>query len=353
VPNTKRQPLKIDLDRAPYRALVGVGGIGAGTFFLLNGDHTLGREESRGGRFSDRRDYCKLHIIAHYAQLLLGKLFTVIPIGKVGEDDVGRRLYGEMAATGMRMDHVSRAPGAQTLFSFCFIYPDGSGGNMTTDDSAAARVDRATIEAAAPDIRRFARQVIVLAAPEAPLEARRALLELGTAHGALRIASFTSAEIPEILRMGLLRKVDLLAVNLDEAAALASAVDTAADAPEAIVAAAVARAREIRPAMVLSVTAGRRGSWYWDGRQLTAQGIYPAQAVSTAGAGDAYLGGLIVGLVAGLAAPALTELAALIASHAVTSPHTIDDRIERGALRRFAQAGGVSLSPAVQALLEE
>ena len=49
-----------------YRALIGVGGIGSGTFFALQGNETLGREESRLGRFLDRRDYCKLHIIAHY-----------------------------------------------------------------------------------------------------------------------------------------------------------------------------------------------------------------------------------------------------------------------------------------------
>ena len=45
--------------------MIGVGGIGSGVFFALDGNHTLGREESRGGRFLDRRDYCKLHIVSH------------------------------------------------------------------------------------------------------------------------------------------------------------------------------------------------------------------------------------------------------------------------------------------------
>ena len=55
-----------------YRALIGTGGIGSGMFFALDGNHTLGREESRSGHFLDRRDYCKLHIVSHYVRRLLG-----------------------------------------------------------------------------------------------------------------------------------------------------------------------------------------------------------------------------------------------------------------------------------------
>ena len=54
-----------------YRAMIGAGGIGSGAFFALDGEHTLGREESRSGRLLDRRDYCKLHIISHYVKALL------------------------------------------------------------------------------------------------------------------------------------------------------------------------------------------------------------------------------------------------------------------------------------------
>lgn len=75
--------LNIDLNKYKYKTMIGVGGIGSGMFFLLNGDHTLGREESRSGRLENRKDYCKLHIISHYVKTLLGKKFSVIPIGKV------------------------------------------------------------------------------------------------------------------------------------------------------------------------------------------------------------------------------------------------------------------------------
>jgi len=56
----------------PYRRIVGVGGIGTGLFFALEGAHDLGRDESRPARLLDVRDYCKLHIVAHYAAVLLG-----------------------------------------------------------------------------------------------------------------------------------------------------------------------------------------------------------------------------------------------------------------------------------------
>lgn len=93
---------------APYHTLVGVGGIGAGVVFALDGSHDLGRNESRPGRLLDARDYCKLHIIAHHLAVLLGARpesagpgFRVVPVGRVGEDEVGRRLRREMGEAGM------------------------------------------------------------------------------------------------------------------------------------------------------------------------------------------------------------------------------------------------------------
>ena len=55
-----------------YRRMIAIGGIGSGIFFALDGNHTLGRDESRLGRLLDIRDYCKLHIISHYVARLLG-----------------------------------------------------------------------------------------------------------------------------------------------------------------------------------------------------------------------------------------------------------------------------------------
>ena len=90
--------LNVNISACRYQGMLGVGGIGTGVFFSLNGNHTLGREESRTGHFIDCRDYCKLHIITHYVQTLLGAEFVTLPIGRIGADEAGKRLLYEMGS---------------------------------------------------------------------------------------------------------------------------------------------------------------------------------------------------------------------------------------------------------------
>ncbi|MBN2301779.1 MAG: hypothetical protein JXN60_04605, partial [Lentisphaerae bacterium] len=140
---TRKQCLNISSRR--YDALIGVGGMGFGQFFALDGNHTLGREESRSGRFMDRCDYCKLHIISHYVHTLLGTDFASYPIGRLGKDEPGDRILREVQNIGMDTRFIEQAEGEQTLFSFCFIYPDGSGGNLTTNNSASGNITTADV----------------------------------------------------------------------------------------------------------------------------------------------------------------------------------------------------------------
>ncbi len=345
-------PLHLNVGQCRYRAMLGVGGIGTGVFFALAGNHTLGREESRGGHFLDRRDYCKLHIIAHYVQTLLGPGFATLPIGKVGDDEAGHRLVEEMKAAGMDTRYVSVCPGEQTLASFCLVYPDGSGGNLTTDDSACDKVDASTVSRAEPEFARYAGRGIALAAPEVPLAARRKVLELGTAYHFLRAASFVSAEMKTAAEIGMLDETDLLGINLDEAAALSGAA-APGKSPIEVVETAVERLRGLNPAMLISITAGRLGSWSWDGTSLAHVPAWPVEVVSTAGAGDAHLAGIIAGLAAGLAMAQAHELGALVAALSVTSPHTIAPEVGRQSLQTFAGQLRVPPSDAVRDLLAE
>ena len=331
--------------------MIGTGGIGSGMFFALQGNHTLGREESRAGIFLDRRDYCKLHIISHYVKVLLGPEFHTILAGKVGEDSVGQALIDEMKHTGLDVRHVQVCPGSRTLFSVCFTYPDGSGGNLTAADSASDRVDEAAIAALETDFISYAGHGIALAAPEVPLEARLELLTLATRYRFFRAGSFVSAEIPHALQMGLLDRLDLVGLNIDEAAAAAE-IEVAQQPAEEIVQAAVGRLARAYPHLRISVTAGKEGSWSWDGSRLAHQPAFPAEVASTAGAGDAHLAGLIAGHAAGLSLSQAQELAGLVASLSVTSPHTIAPEVERDALRIFAQHSGFSLDDAVMRLLD-
>ena len=61
-----------------------------------------------------------------------GSPFHVAPVGTVGGDEAGRRLLDEMRAVGMDTRFVRSVEGLPTLFSVCFLYPDGDGGNVTT-----------------------------------------------------------------------------------------------------------------------------------------------------------------------------------------------------------------------------
>ncbi len=344
------KPLMVDLASSRYRAMIGVGGIGGGSFFALPGDHTRGREDSRSGRFLDRRDYCKLHIISHYVQTLLGSQFTTIPIGKVGDDEVGERLLREMREAGLDMRHVQIAPDSQTLFSFCFIYPDGSGGNMTTDDSACSRVDASCVTAAESEFARFAGKGIALATPEVPLPARRALVDLATRYRFLRVASFAAGEVIEANGMGMLPQIDLLALNLSEAAAVAG-VPAEGHRPVEIAEVTVHHLRRSDPGMWATITAGGHGSWAWDGQRMTFRPAIRTSVASTAGAGDAFLAGMIVGIVGGLPVEQAHELASLVAAHSVTSPHTINKETNRETLSQLARDTQPQLSEAVWRLL--
>jgi ribokinase len=346
------QQLKFLPDQLHYRAMLGVGGIGSGSFFVLKGNETLGREESRAGRFLDRRDYCKLHIIAHYVAVLLGPDFATLPVGRVGDDPVGRRLLEEMASAGMDVRYVECSSGIQTLYSLCFLYPDGSGGNLTTDDSASSHVNASDVNRARDEFRRFRNRGVALAAPEVPLEARAALLRMGTEHGFFRAASFTSEEISSILQTGLLEHIDLLAVNRDEAATAAGLSAERAKVEE-IVQEAVERFRQKKPTICLSITAGKAGNWSWDGNNLHHVPLLSVPVESTAGAGDAHLAGTIVGIVLGLALWEAQQLASLLAAFSVTSPHTIHPETSRDALRQLALAQHFPLCERVQSLLED
>ncbi|MDQ1513027.1 MAG: hypothetical protein QOC59_869, partial [Microbacteriaceae bacterium] len=105
------------------RVIVGTGGIGSGMAVALVGDRDLGREESRPVHRIDARDYCKLHIVFHYLQRLLGEQTLVLPIGRVGDDETGRALLQEMEDVGLPTRYVQRTDSAATLYSVAFVYP--------------------------------------------------------------------------------------------------------------------------------------------------------------------------------------------------------------------------------------
>lgn len=342
-----------------YGALLGVGGIGWGMFFALDGNHDLGRNESRPGRLLEVRDYCKLHIICHYISVLLGKEgFRVLPIGKVGKDNAGHRLLQEMSSIGIETTHVEMDPEHPTLFSVCFQYPDGSGGNITSSNSAAAALRVEDVERVLRNFDAGADPFFALAAPEAPLEVRHRFLQEGAAKGAFCATAFTSAEIPQARGLGTLRLADLISINEDEAGTMFEQPFDPAE-PRKFLARCAERSAEFKPEVRLVVSAGAIGAFGYHAGQWEHCPAPRVPVSSTAGAGDALLAGILAGLTIGapfidpgtqrssISECPLTsalDLGVLLASHTVTSAHTIHPEASRETLKDFARRLHVQFS---------
>jgi ribokinase len=348
----KTRALNFETCKLRYTGLIGTGGIGSGKIFKLHGDHTLGREESRSGHFLDVKDYCKQHIILHYVKVLMGPSFSVIPIGKVGDDDIGLELMKEMKQIGLDMTRVEEIPLTSTLFSFCFQYPDGSGGNLTTDRSASANVDAEFIQKAGARLRDLGEKGMIMAAPEVPLSARQRLLQMGKKQGLFCSASFTSEEIRDGLGAGTVSNLDLISLNLEEASALAG-IDVDKADPSSLAISAVQKLQIHNQKILVCVTAGNQGSWCWDGHQINRFPAVKADAINTAGAGDAFFSGILCGLAVGLQLFEAQQLASLVAGLSVTSPHTIHQGIERNSIQQFMLASDQHFSEVIRRLLKD
>ena len=346
-----------------FTCAIGIGGIGSGIMYSLHGEHDLGRNESRLGELLDSRDYCKLHIIEHYIARLMGSnmaadSFRVLPIGVVGNDGIGTQLLTEMSAAGLDIRLVRSDPVLKTLFSVCYIYPDGSGGNITSSNSAARSLSVDDLRAASPNMKAAGPRAAALCVPEVPLEQRRDFLELATHCGNYRVCSFVLGDIEGALRMGLIALTDLLALNQEEASALFSN-GSGNILDEGLLVECAATYTATHPLLRLVVSVGPKGAY---GFERGSTQFCPApvlQPKSTAGAGDALLAGVVCALAAGI--PFITpnprghsfsgrvlqtalDFGVLNASFSVTSTHSIHPDAVLKNLLAFAELQGASIS---------
>ena len=153
-----------------------------------------------------------------------------------------------------------------------------------------------------------------------------------------------------MMKEGRLNEVDLLAVNVDEARALAGPKEPARS-PAAVAEGAIAALAGPYPGLKLSITAGAEGSWSWDGTALAHCPVVPVEAVSTAGAGDAHMAGILAGLACGLPLRSAQRLGTLIAAAAVTSPHTIHHGLSRTQLQELWTRSGFQDAAVARLLL--
>jgi len=355
-----------------FTCAMGIGGIGSGMIYALEGEHELGRNESRLGELLASRDYCKLHIVEHYIARLMGAgrdpaSFHVWPVGVVGNDAVGRQILTEMSAVGIDTRFVRSHPQLRTLFSVCFFYPDGSGGNITSSNSAARTLSLDDLRAASPYMKAAGARAVALCVPEVPLELRQDFLELASNCGNYRVCSFVLGDIEEAKRMELFSLTDLLALNQEEASALFG------QGPghvlgDGLLAECAAKLTATRPQLRMIVSAGRKGAYGFEGGSSQFCPAPLLQPLSTAGAGDALLAGVVCGLAAGfpfimpnesggsfsgrILRTAL-DFGVLNASFSVTSPHTIHPDAVLKNLFAFAESHGASISDSLRSACHE
>jgi sugar/nucleoside kinase (ribokinase family) len=356
--------LRID-DDSPFKQLIGVGGLGTGVFFALDGDHTLGRNESRLGSLLDVRDFCKLHIVSHYVAKLLAPdqgQFAVRPIGKIGDDSAGGFVLSEMRRVGMDTSFVKAVSGKPTLFSVCFQYPDGTGGNITTSNSAAATLSEEDIDEAWSLVHSVGPKAIALLVPEVPLISRNRFLRLAKQAGAFCASSFAFGEIAEARRLGMFGNLDLLALNEEEAAEFAGESQVGGSSQTFVQRlACLVTARYPQLKVVISV--GKDGAYCVDSSGWSYSPAPKMDVVSTAGAGDCLLGGILAALASGiplrstrgkdqerLRLASALDLGVLLASYKVSSPHTIHPDASLDNLVRFARDLGIAVAPQIEQL---
>ena len=278
-----------------YNKIVGTGGIGKGMLFHSDEMTTLGRSESRLVRLSGAKDYCKQHIVLHYAAALLRGQTAIYPIGYVGCDEIGHKLIDKMERSGMNVRFVGKSETESTMLSICLQYPDKEGCNFTAKNNAALHVTPEYIKNCMECLD-IDENTIVAVIPEGPVESRLAMLAYGKEKGAYCVLSVPAAEAGEFIRQKAFSSCDLLAVNEEEAAAILGEELEQKELAERL----YLKLVKENPNIELLLTCGKKGAYSVTRSLIEHIPPLSSRTVNTTGAGDAFLGGTLAGIAMGL-----------------------------------------------------
>jgi sugar/nucleoside kinase (ribokinase family) len=313
-----------------YKNVIGTGGIGTGILFKLESNQTLGRDESRLAFLTDYKDYCKQHIVLHYIAKLCD--CKVIALGMVGNDIQGLRILAEMQETGIDVSLVEKTEAAKTMFAVCFQYPDNSGVNITTANSACNLVTDEYIKKCLSRKKLLDTETIVVALPEVPLNARIELMKQAKGKGAFVASALLSDESEAFANKDGYSFCNLLAVNRDEAKSI---IKKDENNVEKLACACAEHIFNINSEIKLIVTCGSKGCYAFEAGIMKYIPIFDIDVLSTAGAGDAFLGGTLSGIAKGLDFFTAALLGNIISTFSVLSVHSIADSVTKESVVDF------------------
>jgi ribokinase len=201
-------------------------------------------------------------------------------IGRVGDDDFGRRLLSHLRDAGVDASRVRVDPGAGSGMSVATIDAEGDYGAVIVS-GANLRLGQEDLEAARDAIQKA--RVLVLQ-NEVPEATNAAAAELAKRH---QVPVILNAAPARPLEPALAANVDVLVVNAVEAEMICGVAVTS------LRAATEAAALLSKQAANVVVTAGGLGlAMAGGGNTPYAEAAHPVQLVDTHGAGDAFIGAL-------------------------------------------------------------
>lgn len=205
-------------------------------------------------------------------------------VAKIGDDAFGRQFREELVRSGVSDRYVVEQQGGTTLHTYIAVGPGGERSIIVAPDPCNSTL---TIEELPADILDEAFLFFTDACPRKPaLELARLAKKKGVPVFYQRESVDRSQE-EEFLRMGreLLELADLVAGGADTYEQLVGTAEPAA--------ALKAFCEKYHPKHGAIITAGKQGSYWFDGTELLYHPIFPVKSVDSTGAGDAFCGGLM------------------------------------------------------------
>ncbi|MCM2417432.1 ribokinase [Streptomyces sp. RKAG293] len=235
-------------------------------------------------------------------------------VGLLGDDTHGVELRAALTAEGIDDSAVGTLPDTASGLALIVVQHDGEN-TITLSPGANHHLDEATLRSLTEGTVANRADTVLLQL-EVPLPTVLAAAREARAAGALTVLNAAPLPGPGPLPAELLRAVDVLIVNETEAAGLLGLPDGPSAGRDEDWTARAERLRLLGPGTVV-VTLGAAGAVAADARGGLSEPGFPADAVDTVGAGDAFCAQLAIAL--GLGRPLAESVRRACAAGAVAA----------------------------------